>query len=324
MLNCAIIGLGRWGQVLVDSVQGKSDKISFVRGVTRTPSKVQDYARAQGFPLSADYADALGDPSVAAVVLATPHTQHAEQMSAATKAGKHIFVEKPFTLDKASAQTSVDAAQRAGLVLALGHNRRFLPPVIEMKKRIERGDIGKFIHADANFSGNPSLRHAAGHWRTDADETPAGSMSPIGIHMLDLLICLCGPIRTVHAQSLRLATDLPIDDTTSMTFRFESGMSACFATLGATARTMRLQIFGTKGWLELRDESPLVFQPMEGPAEVVEYPAFDKERAELEAFADAIAGKAVYPLSDREAVHGIAVFDAIVKSAETGATVTVG
>jgi hypothetical protein len=86
------------------------------------------------------------------------------------------------------------------------------------------------------------------YWRTDLDETPTGAMSPIGIHMLDLL-CLCRRINTVNAQSFRLATTVPSTIRHRRRFRFESGMSACFATLGATARTMRLQIFGTRtGW----------------------------------------------------------------------------
>ena len=193
-----------------------------------------------------------------------------------------------------------------------------------MKRRIERGDIGKVIHADAKFSGNPSLRHGSRHWLTDLDETPTGARSPIGIHMLDLLICLCGRINTVNTQSFRLAIDLPIDDTTSMTFRFEGGMSACFAILGATERTMLLQIFGTEGWLEPRDEPPLVFQPIDALLETIDYPLFDKERAELEAFADAVTGKSIYPLSDAEAIHSIEIFEAIVKSADGTGTVTNG
>lgn len=323
MLKAAIVGLGGWGQTLVNSVQGKSDRITFVRGVTRTPAKAADYAAKQGFPLTGAFEDALRDSGVEAVVLATPHTQHAEQMIAAAAAGKHIFVEKPFTLSKASAEESVAAAKQAGVTLALGHNRRFLPPVIELRRRIARGDIGKVLHVDANMSGNPSLRFAPGIWRTDVHEAPAGSMSPIGIHMVDLLICLFGEIRSVTAQSLRLATDLPIDDTTSMTFRFASGMTGCFATLGATARTLKIHVFGTEGWLELRGESELVHQPMTGPAKVTEFPAFDKERAELEAFAEAVAGRAAYPLTDAEAVHGIAVFEAIVRSAAEGKPVDV-
>jgi predicted dehydrogenase len=127
----------------------------------------------------------------------------------------------------------------------------------------------------------------------------------------------------INAQSFRLATDLPIDDTTSMTFRFKNGMSACFAILDATARTMRLPIFGTKGWLELRDESPLVFQPMDGSLETIDYPLFDKERAELGVFADAVDRKSTYPMSDAEIIHGIKVFEAIVKSAGGASTVII-
>ncbi|MGB0554477.1 MAG: hypothetical protein ACPGQV_18210 [Alphaproteobacteria bacterium] len=86
---------------------------------------------------------------------------------------------------------------------------------------------------------------------------------------------------------------------------------------------MRLQIFGTESWLELRDESPLVFQPMDDPHETIDYPLFDKERAELEAFADAVDGKSNYPLSDAEAIHGIEVFKAILKSADGAGTVNI-
>ena len=323
MITAVIVGLGGWGQTLVTSVQGKSDLIQFTRGVTRTPSKAADFAREMGFSLDDDYAAALADPEIDAVVLATPHTQHAEQMEAAAAAGKHIFVEKPFTLTKESAEASVAAAERAGIVLALGHNRRFLPAVIELRRRIEAGDLGTLSHVDANFSGNPSLRYPADMWRADPEEAPAGAMSPIGIHMVDLLIGLFGPIAQVHAQSFRLASELPIDDTTSMLFRFETGMTACFATLGATARMLKLVVYGNKGWAELRGEPTLVITSMDGEEEVVEYPPFDKEKAELEAFAEAVEGTSAYPIPGAEAIHGIAVFEAIVRSIETGETTPV-
>jgi|TARA_B100000315_G_scaffold24734_1_gene21386 predicted dehydrogenase len=323
MINAVIVDLGGWGQTLVTSVQGKSDLIRFTRGVTRTPSKAADYAAEMGFPLDDDYAAALADPEIDAVVLATPHTQHAEQMEAAAAAGKHIFVEKPFTLTKESAAASVAAAEKAGIVLALGHNRRFLPAVAELRRRIEAGELGTLSHVDANFSGNPSLRYPADAWRADPAEAPAGAMSPIGIHMVDLLIGLFGPIAEVHAQSFRLASELPIDDTTSMLFRFETGMTACFATLGATARMLKLVVYGNKAWAELRGEPTLVITSMDGEEEVVEFPPFDKEKAELEAFAEAVEGKSAYPIPGEEAIHGIAVFEAIVRSIETGETAPV-
>ena len=145
-------------------------------GVTRTTADAADYAENLGIPISTDFSDALSDTDFMAVVVATPQTQHAKQMAAIAAAKKHIFVEKPFTLDTVSAIASVQAARDVGVVIALGHNSRFLPPILEIKRRIERGDICTVIHADANFSGNPNLRHESKHWRTDLDQTPVGAI----------------------------------------------------------------------------------------------------------------------------------------------------
>jgi predicted dehydrogenase len=93
MINAAIVGLGRWGQNLVNSVQGKSDKIRFVAGVLRHPENAREYADQQGLRLESDYAKVLADPTIDAVVLATPHTTHAEQIIAAVNAGKPVFTE---------------------------------------------------------------------------------------------------------------------------------------------------------------------------------------------------------------------------------------
>ena len=104
MINAAIVGLGRWGQNLVNSIQGKSDKIRIVAGVTRTLEKAVDYAKQQDFPLYDNYGKVLADPGVNAIVLATPHSQHAEQIIAAAKSGKHVFTEKPFALTRQDAE----------------------------------------------------------------------------------------------------------------------------------------------------------------------------------------------------------------------------
>jgi predicted dehydrogenase len=323
MLKAAIVGLGRWGQTLVESVQGKSDAIQFTACVTRTPANAEDFTRKHGLTLGSDYAAMLKNPAIDAVVLATPHRQHADQIVAASKVGKHIFVEKPFTLTKASAEQSVSAAEKAGLVLALGHNRRFLPSVLELKSRLKAGALGTILHAETNFSGLSGLRFKPGNWRTGRDESPAGGMGAMGIHMVDMLINLFGPITEVRAVSLRRAIPHDIDDTTSMIFRFESGMTGYLATLAATTPTQRIEVFGSKGSIELRNETSFTFRPAEGKPERTDYPRFDKERAELEAFAAAVAGKAPYPLSTAEAIHGVAVFEAIVKSAATDKPVAV-
>ncbi len=322
-VNAAIVGLGRWGQTLVASVQGKSDTIRFTAGVTRTPARAAAFAADHGLPLGDDYNAVLADPRIDAVVLATPHSQHAGQTIAAAGAGKHIFVEKPFTLTKASAEEAVAAAERAGVVLALGHNRRFLPSLAELRRRLEAGALGEAEHVETNASGSGALRYRPDMWRASRTESPSGGMGGMGIHMLDAMIGLFGRITEVRAQSLRLVTDVAIDDTTSMLLRFENGMSGYLATLAATATASRLQVFGSKAWAEIRDESRLEVRPLEGEPEVIDYPPFDKQRAELEAFAAAVTGDAAYPVPLADAIHGIAVFEAINRSAESGATVAV-
>ena len=110
MINAAIVGLGRWGQTLVSSV-ADSGSIRFTRGVTRTVSKAEAFCAERGMTLGDDYSVALADPDIDAVVLATPHSLHLEQMLAAAEAGKHVFCEKPFTMTKADADTGLAALQ---------------------------------------------------------------------------------------------------------------------------------------------------------------------------------------------------------------------
>src|SRR6201989_3043064 len=98
MINAGIVGLGRWGRNLVNSVQGKSDKIRFVAGVLRHPENAREYAGQNGFVLHDNLDAVLQDPAIDAIVLATPHTVHGEQLLAAARAGKPVFTEKPFTL----------------------------------------------------------------------------------------------------------------------------------------------------------------------------------------------------------------------------------
>jgi len=121
MINAAIVGLGWWGKTLVESVQGTSGDIQFVAGATRTKSpETLAFAEAQRFRLADNYAALLADPKVDAVVLATPHSLHAQELAAAAAAGKHVFCEKPFALTKADAEASAEAARKAGITLGLG------------------------------------------------------------------------------------------------------------------------------------------------------------------------------------------------------------
>ncbi|HJO69523.1 MAG TPA: Gfo/Idh/MocA family oxidoreductase [Rhodospirillales bacterium] len=320
VIDAAIVGLGRWGRRIVESVQGQSEAIRFVAAVTRTPANAAEFADGAGLAVGDDFDAILKRADVDAVVLATPNSQHAGQIAAAAAAGKHVLVEKPFTLDRASAVTAAEAAARAGIVLAPAHNRRFLPAVAELRARLAQGQLGTLCHVEANYSSGSGYRYHDGMWRALRAESPAGSMTATGIHILDALIGLFGRITRVQAQSLRRVLTIDVDDTTSALLQFENGMSGYLATLGATADDWRLQAFGAHGWAEIRPDNRLCVRIGDAEPELIVFETIDTVRAELEAFAAAITGEAPYPVPVEDAVHGVAVMEAMdVAAAEGGA-----
>ena len=335
MLNAAIVGLGRWGQNLVNSIHGKSDKIRITLGVLRHPENAREYANAQGFPLVDSLDKALADPQVEAIILATPHTAHAEQIIACAKAGKPVFTEKPFTLTTESAKAALRACADAKVTLAVGYNWRFQPALLEMKRAIADGRLGKLLHMEGNFNGPSVYRVGKEHWRQNREEGPAGGMTGRGVHVVDAMLTLAGKIDTVHAQSSRLTLDYGTDDTTSMLFKFKSNATAYLSTVIATAETWRLQVLGSKGWMEVGDVQHLTtwtlrtcfFDPanpyVHPQPQLVTFPATSTERAELENFADAVNEKRALAVEGGDEQHNVTVLEAILESAAKGATVKI-
>ncbi|HEX7055523.1 MAG TPA: Gfo/Idh/MocA family oxidoreductase [Burkholderiales bacterium] len=327
MLNAAVVGLGRWGQRLVEALASPpSEVLRFTHAVVRTPGSAAEFCERHGLRLvPAERLDALlAERSVSALVLATPHSQHADQVIRAARAGKHVFCEKPFTLDLESACAAVEACREAGVVLALGHNRRFLPAMAEMKEIIDSGELGEILHAEGAFSGNFGFGYLPGMWRATQRESPAGGMTAMGIHIIDAFIHLVGPIASVRCESHRRVLSVDLDDTTSAFMRFRNGATGYLSTLTATGRIVRVQVFGTRGWLHLLDHHILERCDVEGNVSRREFPRVDSERLELEAFGNAIARRQPYQVSIDEAVHGVAVMQAAFRSArEDGERVAV-
>ena len=104
MINAALIGMGWWGKNIAQSIQHKSKLINFTLGVTKEINETKEFADKMSMQLSDSFEFALQQKDIQAVVLATPHSLHAEQIIAAANAGKHVFCEKPLGLDRASTQ----------------------------------------------------------------------------------------------------------------------------------------------------------------------------------------------------------------------------
>ena len=341
MIRAAMVGLGWWGRTIVESVQADSDIIRFVAGATRTKSaETAAFAEQQKLKLVDGFDDLLTDRDVDAIVLATPHSLHSPQVIAAAQAGKHVFCEKPFALTKADADAAVEAVKQAGVTLGLGYNRRFHPEMTALRQRIDAGELGTVLHIEATMTFPNALALKADAWRADKDETPCGGLTPMGVHAIDGMIDLSGPIDTVFCQSFRRVVAVDSDDTTSMLFRMQDGSSGYLGTMTATGPGFSFQVFGSKGWVRLegmthvagasseerrtRLFSTIKFQPVKGPAEVWDAARHDVTRACLEAFGTAASGGAPFLIPLDEMIHGAAVTEAVVKSAAAGQVVKVG
>src|SRR5215831_16526068 len=258
MIDAAIVGLGRWGRTLVDAVQGKSDRLRFTRAVSRNPDRLRDFAGQQRLELVGDLSQVLADPTIGAVVLATPHSLHCEQVIAAARAGKSVFCEKPLTLTKAEAARAIEACRAAGVVLGVGTDKRFYPSLRELVQLIKGGELGRVLHLEAHFSNEVAGTFT--EWRYSLEESPAGGMTGTGIHALDTMIAMAGPVRRV--QALLLSHKPPPDplDSLSLLLEFASGISGTLAAVRSTPTYLRVHAFGRSASVEALGRNELVLR----------------------------------------------------------------
>lgn len=325
-VRIALIGMGWWGQKMLAVLQAAPEDIRVVRAVEPNTDLVAELCAERGVALSADYADALADPNVEAVVLATPHNLHGQQIKAAVAAGKHVFCEKPLSLTKEGAERSVALCRDAGLVLGMGHERRWEPPVADMLARADAGELGRIHQIEANFSHDKFLALDRGNWRLKADQAPAGGMTATGIHLLDLSVRLLGEAESVWCICEQLSSDLPQGDTVATYVKFKGGGTSYVSASLANPFMSRFTVYGSKGWIDIRDkahvEAPdgwVVTSAMaDGPITVEEVAPAEPVKDNLVSFARAVRGQETYPITAEHLVNNIALLEAVFASATSG------
>ncbi|MBI4190476.1 MAG: Gfo/Idh/MocA family oxidoreductase [Betaproteobacteria bacterium] len=326
MLRAAIVGLGSWGRTLVTSVQGKCEDIRFTAGYTRTPGKAEPFCRQNNIRLAGSLEELLTDVAIDAVILATPNSQHEGQIQQAARAGKHVFVEKPIALDRGGAQAAIRVTQDAGVILAVGFNRRFHPSIRELRKRVKSGQLGAIGSIIAELTATTAFYRSSDSWRVDPKEEPAGAMAGVGVHLVDGMIDIIGRIREVYCVVQQRA-DPHGEDTTSLLVNFENGVTGLAFCSLAAARNFRMAVYGSKGFAEVLTPTMDVFRftrAVEGrashlaripDAEEIATPGFNSTTEELAQFARCILSRQPYPVPLGEVLHGACVFDAAVESA---------
>jgi predicted dehydrogenase len=330
MFNIVVAGFGWWGRHVATRLDGHPE--INVAGVIEPNPSLREEIRALGLVAHEGFDAPLGDPTVDAVVLTTPNTMHEEQVIACAAAGKHVYCEKPLGLSAASARRSMAAIEKAGLQLGIGHERRFEPGMIALKQAIASGELGTIMHAEAAFSHDKLIGVPANDWRTKKDISPAAGMTAMGIHLSDLMIWFFGRVETVQAMTASRSLGWETGDVVTVQLGFEAGMTATFSAVLHTPHFIRMHVFGTDKWIEVRNAS----HP-DTPGGKVDYVEAvtgqalkttsldwtDAVVANLESFRAAALGEAAYVFTNDEMVHNIEVLEAISLSASDRRTVRI-
>jgi len=327
-VKVAMIGLGWWGKKMTAVLQKAKDDVEIVCAAEPNPAG-KEFAEANDFKHYCSDAEALQHPGVEAVVLATPHSLHAEQIERAVAARKHIFSEKPLALTKKGAEHAVDACAKYKLVLGMGHERRWEPPVVQMVAMARSGQLGRIQQVEGNFSHDKFTALDRNNWRLNASEAPVAGMTATGIHLTDLATALLGKARDLRVSCERLSSAIPQGDTMSVHIRFVGGGTAYVSASLAMPFVSRFAVYGSRGWIDIRDkahvEAPagwVVTSAMAGgPITVTDVPPAEPVKDNLVAFARAIRDEAPYPITGEELVNNIGILEAIITSAARDGTV---
>jgi predicted dehydrogenase len=316
MINCAIVGLGRWGRNLVEAARGQTS-LKIIRAVETDIEQARGFCAEHHLDLTDNLHDVLGDRTIDAVLLVTPHSLHMDQVIVAAAAGKQIFCEKPLALHRDHAAGMFGACRDAGVVLAVGHNRRFWPSMQALRQILASGELGTVLHVEGHNSNEHSEKITGG-WRLSPEESPGGGLTGAGLHVLDAFVSLLGPVRQVYARFNSRDPGPPPRDSSVLAIDFANGVTGTLATVRATPFFWRVHVFGTRGSAEVLDEITLVLRTSGSVAKSISYPPINVLAAELDAFADAVERKHPFPAPETEVLATLSAFEAALESMETG------
>lgn len=270
----------------------------------------------------------LAFPGLDAVIVAAPNPHHAGLALAALAAGKHVLVEKPLANTLAECAALVRAAAERGLLLAVGHNSRRTAYARALRRLLDDGALGRVVAAEAHFSHRGGLALAAGAWRADAASCPGGPLNLLGIHEIDTLYYLLGPVARVTALQRRLVTSGEIPDVTLTLLEFASGALGTVAAHYVTPWARALRLFGTAANARWDEGGALLLDTPEQSAQPIalstgDDPLLDTLREELAEFAHAIRGGPPPEVDGRTGLRNVAVMEAAIESNRRGAVVEV-
>ena len=323
-VRVACIGMGWWSDVLADAVT-RSDKLKIVACFSRSAGKREVFAKKYGCRAAASYEAILEDPQIEAVINTTPNDAHLETTRQAAQAGKHVFLDKPIANSVSEGHTITGICRAAGVVLALGYQRRRESHFRWVKQQIEAGVFGKLVNAEANISRDRLGQVDLSSWRYTAAGMPGGVMLQIGVHYADVLDYLVGPIKAVTGRLAQLVLPGDNPDVASLIFEHESGaLSTLNASYASASEYYVMNVYGKEAtaYYDLHHGLSLLKRGEKKPIAV----SCDKNDTfveELEEFAAAVRGGPPPEVGGDYATRSLAVIRAGIVSAREGRRVEV-
>jgi predicted dehydrogenase len=321
----ASLGIGWWSNVLAEAASRTGGRVEIVSCFTRSQDKRHAFARTFDCRAATSIDDLLADPSVVGIINTTPNHAHLETTRAAAQAGKHVFLDKPIANVIGEANAITKVCKDAGVVLAVGYQRRRESHFRWIKDRIDAGDFGKLVQAEANISRDREGKFELGHWRYTADGMPGGVMLQIGLHYVDVLMMLMGPVKSVSGMASQLVLPGDNPDVGSLLMRHENGAVSTLSTSYASASEYYLMnIYGKKmsAYYNLFDGLRCLKQG-ETDQTAVTVDKADALAEELIEWADATQGDGIPEVGGEGATESLAVVKAGVLSVREGRHVDV-
>jgi predicted dehydrogenase len=323
-LRVACIGMGWWSDVLADAIQ-RSGKLEIRSCYTRSEEKRKKFAEKYHCRSAPSYEAMLADGEIEAIINTTPNDVHLATTAAAAAAGKHVFLDKPIANSISDGRAITEACRKAGVVLALGYQRRRESHFRYVRKQIEAGRFGKLVNAEANISRDRLGKVDLSSWRYQAAGMPGGVMLQIGIHYADVLTYLIGPIHAVRAQSAQLVLPGDNPDVASLILQHENGaLSTLNASYASASEYYLMNVYGKDmtAFYDFHNGLRLLKRGESQPV-AVPCPANDTLVEELEEFAAAARGQGRHEVGGEEATRSLAVVRAGILSAREGRAVEV-
>ena len=323
-VRVACIGMGWWSDVLADAIK-RSGKITIAACYTRSADKRQTFAAKYGCRASPSYQAILDDPQIEAIINTTPNDVHLETTRAAAEAGKHVFLDKPIANTVSDGHAIAQCASKAGIVLALGYQRRRESHFRWVKKQIDAGVFGKLVNAEANISRDRLGQIDLSSWRYQAAGMPGGVMLQIGIHYTDVLEYLIGPVKAVSGRLAQLVLPGDNPDVASLVLEHENGaLSTLNASYASASEYYLMNIYGKEAsaYYDMHKGLRMIKR---GGASAMDVPCAKNDTfvEELEEFAAAVRGDGEPEMSGDSATTSLAVVRAGILSAREGRRVEV-